>query len=134
MTAGSERGKCWLASAGQKVWQLLPATPIGPANSPYQGVSAFAGSQWMVALEPLVHPREDDPAGRAALADLAGEPGVDPGHRHLVVPAVVPALGLPVREGRIDPDVLVLGELADECVNGGSIIAMTLRPISFSGS
>ena len=44
----------WLASAGQKVWQLLPATPIGPANSPYQGVSAFAGSQWMVALEPLV--------------------------------------------------------------------------------
>jgi 4-alpha-glucanotransferase len=44
----------WLVSAGQKVWQLLPTTPIGPANSPYQGVSAFAGSQWMVALEPLV--------------------------------------------------------------------------------
>ena len=44
----------WLAAAGQKLWQLLPTTPIGPANSPYQGVSAFAGSQWMVALEPLV--------------------------------------------------------------------------------
>ncbi|MEO8102363.1 MAG: 4-alpha-glucanotransferase [Betaproteobacteria bacterium] len=44
----------WLAAAGQKIWQLLPTTPIGPANSPYQGVSAFAGSQWMVALEPLV--------------------------------------------------------------------------------
>jgi 4-alpha-glucanotransferase len=44
----------WLVTAGQKVWQLLPTTPIGPANSPYQGVSAFAGSQWMVALEPLV--------------------------------------------------------------------------------
>ena len=44
----------WLASAGQTIWQLLPTTPIGPANSPYQGVSAFAGSQWMVALEPLI--------------------------------------------------------------------------------
>jgi len=44
----------WLVAAEQKVWQLLPTTPIGPANSPYQGVSAFAGSPWMVALEPLV--------------------------------------------------------------------------------
>jgi 4-alpha-glucanotransferase len=44
----------WLASAGQRIWQLLPTTPIGPGDSPYQGVSAFAGSQWMVALEPLI--------------------------------------------------------------------------------
>ena len=44
----------WLASAGQGLWQWLPSTPIGPGDSPYQGVSAFAGSQWMVALEPLV--------------------------------------------------------------------------------
>ena len=44
----------WLQSAGQSLWQLLPTTPIGPGDSPYQGVSAFAGSQWMVALEPLI--------------------------------------------------------------------------------
>ena len=44
----------WLAAAGQSVWQLLPTAPIGPANSPYQSVSAFAGSPLMVALEPLV--------------------------------------------------------------------------------
>ena len=44
----------WLASAGQRVWQVLPTTPIGPGNSPYQSVSAFAGSPLMVALEPLV--------------------------------------------------------------------------------
>lgn len=44
----------WLESAGQRIWQLLPTTPIGPGDSPYQGVSAFAGSPWMVALEPLV--------------------------------------------------------------------------------
>ena len=44
----------WLASAGQGVWQILPTTPIGPGDSPYQSVSAFAGSPLMVALEPLV--------------------------------------------------------------------------------
>jgi 4-alpha-glucanotransferase len=44
----------WLVSAGQHLWQLLPTTPIGPGDSPYQSVSAFAGSPLMVALEPLV--------------------------------------------------------------------------------
>ena len=44
----------WLVSAGQSVWQWLPTTPIGPCDSPYQSVSAFAGSPLMVALEPLV--------------------------------------------------------------------------------
>lgn len=44
----------WLAAAGQRVWQWLPTTPIGPGDSPYQSVSAFAGSPLMVALEPLV--------------------------------------------------------------------------------
>jgi 4-alpha-glucanotransferase len=44
----------WLESAGQTVWQLLPTTPIGPGDSPYQSVSAFAGSPLMVALEPLI--------------------------------------------------------------------------------
>lgn len=44
----------WLAGCGQRLWQWLPTTPIGPGNSPYQSVSAFAGSPLMVALEPLV--------------------------------------------------------------------------------
>ena len=44
----------WLQSAGQHVWQWLPTIPIGLGNSPYQSVSAFAGSPLMVALEPLV--------------------------------------------------------------------------------
>jgi 4-alpha-glucanotransferase len=44
----------WLALAGQRLWQWLPTTPVGPGNSPYQSVSAFAGSPLMVALEPLV--------------------------------------------------------------------------------
>lgn len=44
----------WLAASGQRLWQWLPTTPIGPGDSPYQSVSAFAGSPLMVALEPLV--------------------------------------------------------------------------------
>ncbi len=44
----------WLVSAGQRLWQWLPINPIGPGDSPYQSVSAFAGSPLMVALEPLI--------------------------------------------------------------------------------
>jgi 4-alpha-glucanotransferase len=44
----------WLKEAGQTIWQWLPVNPIGPGNSPYQSVSAFAGSPLMIALEGLV--------------------------------------------------------------------------------
>ena len=44
----------WLQHAGQRLWQWLPTTPVGPGDSPYQSPSAFAGSPLMVALEPLV--------------------------------------------------------------------------------
>jgi 4-alpha-glucanotransferase len=43
----------WLAGAGQKLWQWLPATPVGSGNSAYQSVSAFAGGPHLIALEPL---------------------------------------------------------------------------------
>ena len=43
----------WLQRCGQGLWQWLPTTPVGPGDSPYQSVSAFAGSPLMVALEPL---------------------------------------------------------------------------------
>jgi 4-alpha-glucanotransferase len=44
----------WLLAAGQSVWQMLPLNPIGPGNSPYASVSAFAGSPLLIALEPLI--------------------------------------------------------------------------------
>jgi 4-alpha-glucanotransferase len=44
----------WLVTAGQRAWQVLPLTPTGYGNSPYAGVSAFAGSALLVALEPLI--------------------------------------------------------------------------------
>ena len=57
----------WLVSAGQSVWQMLPLNPVGPGNSPYTSVSAFAGSPLLVALEPLVERGwlEIDPAEAA---------------------------------------------------------------------
>ena len=45
----------WLAAAGQSLWQILPLSPAGPGNSPYQSVSAFAGNPLLVDLDDLVH-------------------------------------------------------------------------------
>jgi 4-alpha-glucanotransferase len=43
----------FLAAAGQSWWQMLPVGPIGPANSPYQSPSSFAGNPLLVSLEAL---------------------------------------------------------------------------------
>ncbi len=44
----------WLASAGHSLWQVLPLSPAGPGDSPYQSPSAFAGNPLLVALQPLL--------------------------------------------------------------------------------
>jgi 4-alpha-glucanotransferase len=54
----------WLASAGQRLWQILPVSPVGPGNSPYHSPSTFAGNPLLVDLEELVRcgwlsPRSD---------------------------------------------------------------------------
>lgn len=43
----------WAASAGQRIWQMLPVVPPAGGSSPYQSNSAFAGSPWLVSLEQL---------------------------------------------------------------------------------
>ncbi|MEZ4357636.1 MAG: 4-alpha-glucanotransferase [Eubacteriales bacterium] len=43
-----------LKAGGQSHWQVLPLNPTGFANSPYQGVSAFAGNPYLISLESLV--------------------------------------------------------------------------------
>ncbi len=55
----------WLASAGQKLWQILPLGGIGPGNSPYMSSSAFAGNLLLIDLHEL-HQR-----GWLDAADLA---------------------------------------------------------------
>ncbi|MFT7663545.1 MAG: 4-alpha-glucanotransferase [Planctomycetota bacterium] len=44
----------FLARSGQSWWQMLPIHPPGPGNSPYQGLSTFAGSSQLIDLEELV--------------------------------------------------------------------------------
>lgn len=44
----------FLSSAGQRWWQMLPVNPIGSGNSPYSGVSAFAGNPLLISLDDLV--------------------------------------------------------------------------------
>ena len=61
----------WLASAGQKLWQLLPLAGIGPGNSPYMSNSAFAGNPLLIDLAEL-HTQ-----GWLQAADLAPVPGLN---------------------------------------------------------
>ena len=44
----------FLAEAGQKIWQILPLSPVGHGYSPYQSISAFAGNIMLIDLEDLV--------------------------------------------------------------------------------
>ena len=63
----------FLAAAGQHIWQLLPLTPPGYGDSPYQSCSAFAGNPYFIDLDAL---KAD---GLLTAAQLKAEPwGTDP--------------------------------------------------------
>ena len=63
----------FLADAGQKIWQLLPLSPTGYGDSPYQSCSAFAGNPYFIDLDAL---KEE---GLLTAAQLKAEPwGDDP--------------------------------------------------------
>ena len=63
----------FLAAAGQKIWQILPLSPTGYGDSPYQSCSAFAGNPYFVDLETL------EKEGLLTAADLKAESwGKDP--------------------------------------------------------
>ena len=59
----------FLASAKQRLWQVLPLSPTGYGNSPYAALSAFAGNPLLISLEKLVD------AGWLAADRIAGLPG-----------------------------------------------------------
>jgi 4-alpha-glucanotransferase len=59
----------FLKSAKQRLWQVLPLCPTGYGNSPYAGLSAFAGNPLLISLERLVD------AGWLAQERIAGLPG-----------------------------------------------------------
>lgn len=43
-----------LKKAGQSYWQILPLTPTGFGDSPYQSYSSFAGNPYFIDLEQLI--------------------------------------------------------------------------------
>lgn len=63
----------FLARAAQRWWQMLPVEPPGFGDSPYNALSAFAGSPWLVSLERLAEDGLLDPADLAAPADLPAD-------------------------------------------------------------
>ena len=44
----------FLKAAGQKYWQILPLTPTGYGDSPYQSCSTYAGNPYLIDLDRLV--------------------------------------------------------------------------------
>ena len=53
-------GKCaydfvdFLSNAGQSCWQILPLSPTGYGDSPYQSFSTFAGNHYLIDLDMLI--------------------------------------------------------------------------------
>ncbi len=44
----------FLKASGQRCWQILPLTPTGYGDSPYQSSSTFAGNHYLIDLDALV--------------------------------------------------------------------------------
>ena len=64
----------FLASAGQRLWQVLPLGPTGYGDSPYQSFSAFAGNPLLISLERLV---EDGMLTKAEAGSEIRQPTID---------------------------------------------------------
>ena len=64
----------FLAGSGQKIWQVLPLSPTGYGDSPYQCFSAFAGNPLFINLGAL---REE---GLLSAPDLANAPNFPDEH------------------------------------------------------
>ncbi len=56
----------FLAEAGQRCWQILPLSPTGCGDSPYQSFSAFAGNPYLIDLDILIE------AGLLAPEEVSG--------------------------------------------------------------
>ena len=61
----------YLASAGQSYWQVLPLSPTGYGDSPYQGLSAFAGNPMLISPEKLLQ------LGHLSESDLEDTPSLE---------------------------------------------------------
>ena len=57
----------FLQEAGQSCWQILPLTPTGYGDSPYQSCSAFAGNHYLIDLDTLI---EEGLLKKSEVADI----------------------------------------------------------------
>lgn len=58
----------FLNDAGQKIWQILPLSPTGFGDSPYQSFSAFANNHYLISPDILVN------SGLLSKSDLIEHP------------------------------------------------------------
>ena len=75
-TMGKEAYKFvdFLQGAGQSCWQILPLSPTGFGDSPYQSLSSCAGNHYLIDLDMLVK------EGLLKRAEIKSIPwGSDPG-------------------------------------------------------
>ena len=64
----------FLVAAGQSCWQILPLSPTGYGDSPYQSFSTFAGNHYLIDLDILIE------EGLLRAEELEGiDWGADPG-------------------------------------------------------
>lgn len=63
----------WAASAGMRLWQVLPLNPPGYGHSPYGCVSSFAGNPLLISPQRLLREHLLDPEDIAEVPQLANE-------------------------------------------------------------
>ncbi|MFZ1005279.1 MAG: 4-alpha-glucanotransferase [Candidatus Sulfotelmatobacter sp.] len=68
--ASAHRFVDFLAESGQTIWQVLPVSPTGYGDSPYQCFSAFAGNSLLIDLIKLQEQGRLEPRDLAAASQL----------------------------------------------------------------
>jgi len=72
----------WAASAGMRLWQVLPLNPPGYGSSPYGCVSSFAGNPLLISPQRLLHENLLEPEDVGEVPRFA--------HEHVEVDRVTP--------------------------------------------
>ncbi|HEX7153040.1 MAG TPA: 4-alpha-glucanotransferase [Thermoanaerobaculia bacterium] len=63
----------WAASAGFKLWQVLPLNPPGYGASPYGCLSSFAGNPLLISPQRLLHENLLSPEAVAQVPNFSGQ-------------------------------------------------------------
>jgi 4-alpha-glucanotransferase len=100
MGAGARAFCDFLVKAGQRVWQILPLSPTGFGDSPYQSCSAKAGNPYLIDLDTLV---EENLLTRAEVDSLEVTDCPDSVDYGLLYQTRLPLLRKAYERGKGDP-------------------------------